>query len=63
MIEKNNLKVVSIDFGTYTVRFEDKEDLNALYRDILEQGLEVEKITNKKADMQTIFLKELGDNE
>ena len=63
LIEKNNLEVVSIDFGTYTVRFKDKEDLNALYREILEQGLEVEKITNKKADMQTIFLKELGDNE
>ncbi len=63
LIDKNNLQIVSIDFGTYTVRFEDKEDLNKLYKDILDEGIEVEKISNKKVDMQTIFLKELGDNE
>ncbi len=63
LIEKNNLIVISIDYGTYTVRYKEKEDLNALYKDIIEHGIAVEKISNKKVDMQTIFLRELGDNE
>ncbi len=62
-IEKNNLKLVNRTEKSFDVQFEKSSDLQKLYKDILDAGIELLEVRSKKTTLQEIFIKELADHE
>lgn len=63
MLQKYDMSCLSQDGMKFTVEFKNKKELQHLYRDILNQGIELKEIHSRKVSMQSIFIKELADNE
>lgn len=63
LIAKNGLTLVKRENMSFDVRFADRKDLQTLYGNILEAGIELQEIHNRKTSLQEIFIKELADHE
>lgn len=63
MIRKYDMSCLAQYGMRFTVEFKNKEELQSLYSDILNQGIELKEIHSRKVSMQSIFIKELADNE
>ncbi len=63
LIEQNGLNIVCQEGTSYDVRFENSEQLQKLYRSILDAGIELQEVRSRKASLQEIFVKELADHE
>lgn len=63
MLQKYDMSCLSQEGMKFTVEFKNKKELQNLYYDILNQGIELKEIHSRKVSMQSIFIKELADNE
>lgn len=63
MLQKYDMSCLSQEGMKFTVEFKNKKELQNLYCDILNQGIELKEIHSRKVSMQSIFIKELADNE
>lgn len=63
IIGKHDMTLLEQDGLRFIVRFDDKGNLQNLYRDMLDQEIELKEIHSRKVSMQSIFVKELADNE
>lgn len=63
MIRKYDMSCLAQDGMKFTVEFKNKGELQSLYSDILNQGIELKEVHSRKVSMQSIFIKELANNE
>lgn len=62
-IKKNGLTLVSQEGMSFDVQFKDSKQLQKLYAEIINEGIELQEIHSRKTSLQEIFIKELADNE
>lgn len=63
LIVKNELVLMKRENMCFDVQFKDSKSLQKLYRSILDAGIELQEIQNRKTSLQEIFIKELADHE
>lgn len=63
IIGKHDMTLLEQEGLRFIVRFDDKGNLQSLYREMLDQKIELKEIHSRKVSMQSIFIKELADNE
>lgn len=63
LIVKNHMYVRSRDGMRFDIKYDDKGQLQGLYRDMLDNSIEINEIKSNKVSLQTIFIKELADHE
>ncbi len=63
LIQKNGLNLLQCEEMNFIVRFDDENNLQKLYRDILDAGIVLQEIRSRKTSLQEIFIKELADHE
>lgn len=63
LIEKNGLTLVAKEGMSFDVQFKDSKQLQKLYAEIINEGIELQEIHSRKTSLQEIFIKELADNE
>lgn len=63
LIARNNLTLVKREGMNFEVRFQNGKDLQKLYSNILDAGIELYEIRSRKTSLQEIFIKELADHE
>lgn len=63
MIKKHDMTLLEQEGMRFIVRFDDRGNLQHLYRDMIDREIELKEIHSRRISMQSIFIKELADNE
>lgn len=63
LIENNGLQLINRDDNVFIVKYKNKKQLQNLYRDMIDNSIEINEIINQKISLQNIFIKELADND